>query len=229
MSIIERYNSILKDVEKVSSASGRDINNIQIIAVSKTFPVEAVQQAINEGLTLFGENKVQEAKQKIRELRGTFSVHFIGHLQSNKASEAVRLFDVIHSIDKLSTAEKLDLEAQKIEKIQKILIQVNTSAEDTKSGISPEETIPLVKGILNLKNIDIIGLMTIGPLTDDESSIRNSFRMLKSLLSETNKTLGTEMKELSMGMSSDYRIAIEEGATLLRIGSAIFGQRDYIT
>ncbi|MBN2403689.1 MAG: YggS family pyridoxal phosphate-dependent enzyme [Spirochaetes bacterium] len=227
MGIFENYREICEDVEHISVSAGRNPGSVKIVAISKTFPVMAVQDAIDNGILLFGENKVQEAKQKIALLKGEFAMHLVGHLQSNKAKDAVKIFDLIHSIDKFSTAFKTDEEAKKISKIQKILVQVNTSGEETKSGIAPEETIKICRDILSLKNLEILGLMTIGPLTEDADSIRTSFKMLKNLLKETNAELGLDMKELSMGMSSDYRIAVEEGATMLRIGSAIFGQRTY--
>lgn len=227
MSIIENYNKIREEIKNIPGKTGADHDDIKIVAVSKTFPATVIQQAIDQGLALFGENKIQEAKQKIPELKGGFTFHLVGHLQSNKAKEAVQLFDLIHSIDKFSTAEKVNAEAEKINKTQKILIQVNTSAEDSKSGTETENAVNLIKDILTLRNISILGLMTIGPFTDDKNRIRQSFGMLRELLIEANARLGTDMKELSMGMSSDYKIAVEEGATLLRIGSAIFGHRDY--
>ena len=227
MSIIENYRSIVDKVERIAVSAGRNPQEIKIVSVSKTFPAKAVQEAIDNGIVLFGENKIQEAKQKIAELNGEFEMHFIGHLQSNKSKDAVRLFDVIHSIDKISTAVKIDEEAGKTGKIQKVLVQVNTSGEDSKSGVHPGETVNICREILSLKSTKLTGLMTIGPLTEDEDSIRSSFRMLRNLLYKTNAELGLCMKELSMGMSSDYGIAIEEGATLLRIGSAIFGKRTY--
>jgi PLP dependent protein len=227
MGIFENYREICEDVERIAASAGRNSGTVNIVAISKTFPSSAVQEAIDHGMSLFGENKVQEAKQKITLINGNFAMHLVGHLQSNKAKDAVKIFDVIHSIDKFSTAQKTDEEAKKINKIQKILVQVNTSGEDTKSGLAPEDTINTCMDILVLKNIELLGLMTIGPLTEETDSIRSSFRMLKNLLDEANAKLGLSMKELSMGMSSDYAIAVEEGATMLRIGSAIFGQRTH--
>ena len=225
--IIENYRKLFEKIKDISLSEGRDPEEIRIIAVSKTFSSEIVQQAIDDGLSIFGENKIQEARHKIAELKGKFSFHLVGHLQSNKAKEAVRLFDLVHSIDKESTADKLNEEAIKINKIQKILVQVNTSGESTKSGIMPEETPEFIKNLFSFNNLKLLGLMTIGPFTGNEDEIRNSFRLLKELLNDSNKKLGIDMKELSMGMSDDYHIAIKEGATMLRIGSAIFGNRDY--
>ncbi|MFH0977442.1 MAG: YggS family pyridoxal phosphate-dependent enzyme [Spirochaetota bacterium] len=228
MGIFENYRRICGEIERISASAGRNASAVKIVAISKTFPASAIQEAIDHGITLFGENKVQEAKQKTPALKGAFIMHLVGHLQSNKARDAVKMFDLIHSIDKFSTALKTDEEAKKINKVQKILVQVNTSGEDTKSGIEPEEAIKLCKEVSTLKNLELTGLMTIGPLTEDAKSIRSSFRMLKELLERANAELGLNMRELSMGMSSDYGIAVEEGATLLRIGSAIFGQRTYM-
>ncbi|MGB4268264.1 MAG: YggS family pyridoxal phosphate-dependent enzyme [Spirochaetota bacterium] len=225
MSIIENYKRILQEIEKVAHQCGRNPNDIVLIAVTKTFPPEIIQEALNNGISLFGENRVQEAKAKIPQLKGNFSFHLIGHLQSNKAKDAVKLFDCIHSIDKLSTAIEVDKEAKKINKIQNILIEVNTSGEESKFGVSPDKAVDLCKNIIELQNINCIGLMTVGPLTEDRNEIRKSFRLLKTLKDEINQSLRISLKELSMGMSGDYDIAIEEGATMLRIGTAIFGQR----
>jgi len=227
MSIIENYNIIREKISGIAESAGRDPDEIKIIAVSKTFPADIIQKAIESGITVFGENKVQEAKNKIDFLKGNFSFQMIGHLQSNKAKDAVKLFDIIHSIDKESTALKINNEAEKINKIQSVLIQVNSSGETSKSGIEPEKTLNLLEKIAELKNMDILGLMTMAPFTDNNKIIQNCFKITKNLLDEINSKLNLNLSELSMGMSSDYRIAIEEGATMLRIGTAIFGNRNY--
>lgn len=225
MNTIDNYRKIYEELNKIAVSKGRNPEQIQIIPVSKTFPAEVIQDAINSGIRIFGENKVQEAKTKYRVLTGDFKLHLVGHLQSNKAKDAVELFEVIHSIDKISTAEKVNLEAEKINKIQKILVQVNTSGEETKNGIHPDSAGDLCRKIKSLKNLNLLGLMTIGPLTENKNETRKSFMKLKTLLISINTECGLDMKELSMGMSSDYIIAVEEGATMVRIGSAIFGQR----
>lgn len=214
-------------VAETAVRHGRTPGEIRIVAVSKTFPAGTVQHAIDDGIFLFGENKVQEAKSKIPVLKGSFDFHLVGHLQSNKAKDAVVLFSLIHSIDKFSTAVKVDQEAAKTGKIQKILVQVNTSEEASKSGIDAENSIELCRQIISLRNLELLGLMTIGPLGGDDRAVRSSFISLRNLLAEVNTFLGLELKELSMGMSSDYIIAVEEGATLLRIGTSIFGGRGY--
>lgn len=225
MSFIDNYKRIQEQIGTTARVAGRNPNDVSIIAVSKTFPFETIQSAIGEGIRLFGENRIQEAKAKIPLLSGDFSFHLVGHLQSNKAKEAVHLFDLIHSIDSESTAARVDSEAAKTAKKQDILVQINASFEDTKSGVAPEEARALCEKIALLKNIRLRGLMTIGPNTDDPVKIRESFRMLRSLRDEIGARLSMELRELSMGMSSDFLIAVEEGATMVRIGTLIFGGR----
>ncbi len=227
MNYFQNYSHIRNRIDDRARAAGRDPEDIRIVAVSKTFPPEAVQAAIDQGIKLFGENKVQEAKGKIPALSGDFSFHLVGHLQSNKARDAVRLFDLIHSIDKESTARRVGEEAAKIGKTQKVLIQVNTSDEDTKSGIDPSGAFGLCREVASVAGIDLLGLMTIGPLEGDESAVRASFAMLREIRDNIAMRLGAPLGELSMGMSGDYLTAVDEGATLVRIGSAIFGERSY--
>jgi len=226
MGIIENYKRIESEIAAIAASSGRNPPGPRIICVSKTFGEPIVQKAIEAGIRVFGENKVQEAKRKIPNLKGDFIFHMIGHLQSNKARDAVLLFDLIHSIDKNDTAAAVDREAGKLGKRQKVLIQVNTSAEVSKSGTDPADALDLVKYILDMKNLDLRGLMTMAPFTDNEIIIRETFRAARELMESINFSLGICLDELSMGMSSDYRIAVEEGATMVRIGTAIFGHRD---
>ncbi|TAL35680.1 MAG: YggS family pyridoxal phosphate-dependent enzyme [Spirochaetes bacterium] len=226
MSYIEKVHGIREEIDAIAHARGGDARGVQIIAISKTHDADTIQKAINEGIRLFGENRIQEARAKIPLLKGEFGFHLVGHLQSNKARDAVALFELIHSIDKHGTAVMVDTEARKIDKVQKVLVQVNTSGEDSKSGVRPDDAIALCRAVRELPSVDLRGLMTIGPLTGDEDRVRASFRMLAEILTKTNAALGTDMQELSMGMSSDYRIAVEEGATMVRIGTAIFGTRD---
>jgi len=227
MTIISNYNSLCEDVRLIAENAGRNPDEIKIIAVSKTFSPEIVQEAIDSGISVIGENKVQEAKTKSQILNGEFSIHMIGHLQSNKAKEAVKIFDCIHSIDKVSTALKLNEAAAQINKKQKIFIQVNVSGEETKSGVSEKKLLNISRDIADLQNVEILGLMTMAPYTDDTDVIRQTFRRTSELLHEINSKLSLTLKELSMGMSSDYALAVEEGATMIRVGSLIFGQRNY--
>lgn len=227
MGIADTFRSIRDRVDRAAADAGRDPRDITIVAVSKTVPAVRVQEAIDAGITLFGENKVQEARDKIPGLRGAFAFHLIGHLQSNKARDAVRLFEVIHTLDKESTARAVDHEAAKIGKRQKVLLQVNASGEDTKSGVSPDGVLPLARAIAVMEHLELLGVMTMAPFTDDEARIRAAFRTAKNVLDEINGALNSSLRELSMGMSSDYVLAIEEGATLVRIGTALFGERSF--
>lgn len=225
--IKDNYDRICELAAKAAEGCGRSAAEISVLAVSKTFPPEAVQLAIDGGLRLFGENRVQEAQRKIPLLRGDFEFHLIGHLQSNKAKAAVSLFALIHSIDSLSILEAVNREAAKIGKIQKILVQVNTSGEVSKSGCTPDEAPAVCEAALSCANVDLQGLMTIGPLTDDVPAIQHSFSLLAQLAGSIRKQLATPLPLLSMGMSGDFPLAIERGATMIRVGSAIFGKRDY--
>ena len=227
MSYYENYIKIKDSVNETALKISRNPDSIKIVSVSKTFTHEAVQEAIDLGIMVFGENKIQEAKSKIPLLKGNFEFHMIGHLQSNKAKDAVQLFSLIHSIDSISTAEKVNKEAEKLGKIQDILIQINSSGEESKSGISSSLAVDLAGAIIEMKNLNLQGIMTIGPLSDNESDIRKSFILTRHTLEAINSELGLSLKELSMGMSDDFLLAIEEGATILRIGSAIFGRRFY--
>lgn len=227
MGIADNYRLIAERVSNTAVECGRNPESVKIVAVSKTHPADAITEAQTGGARIFGENKIQEAKQKFPLLSGKFEYHLVGHLQSNKAKDAVRIFDLIHSIDSFSTAEKVDREASAIGKVQRILVQVNTSGEESKSGIHPDETKKLCTEIAALKHLSLEGLMTIGPLSDNEEMIRASFSLLADLRKSIEHDCGISLPELSMGMSGDYQIAISKGATLVRIGSAIFGNRTY--
>ncbi len=227
MNYFQNYSHIRSLIDERARAAGRKPEDIRIVAVSKTFAPETVQAAIDQGIRLLGENKVQEAKGKIAALKGDFRFHLVGHLQSNKTRDAVRLFDCIHSIDKASTARKVGEEALRLGKTQKVLVQVNTSNEDSKSGTEPAGAGELCGEVAAIAGIELLGLMTIGPLEGGESAARTAFALLRELRDDIAGRLGMPLGELSMGMSGDYPIAVDEGATLVRIGSAIFGQRSY--
>jgi PLP dependent protein len=200
----------------------RNPGEIKIIAVSKNFGVKEIIEATKEGIFEFGENKAQELDKKFSVLGNKVSWHFIGHLQKNKVKFAVNYADYIHSVDSKEIASEINKRAEKFNKIQKILLEVKTSDEETKVGISNEgELIDTAGYCKELKNIELIGLMTIAPFTTDKKLIRKSFQYLGNL----NNSLC--LNELSMGMTDDFEIAIEEGATMLRIGTGIFGVRDY--
>lgn len=211
-----------------AESCGRDANDIQLVAVSKTRAADKVKIALEAGVTILGENYVQEARDKIGFLRGyPVSWHFIGHLQRNKAKVAVGLFDLIHSVDSLNLANELNRQAGKITKIQEILIQVNTGNEPSKSGVSVSETIQLIQEISRLENLMVKGLMAMAPFFSDPERARPCFSALRQLRDQImNRHIpNVSMNELSMGMTGDFEVAIEEGATLVRIGTAIFGER----
>lgn len=227
--LIEMISSIFKRISHAAMRSGRNPEEIKLIAVTKTIPLNIIKDAAKAGLRRFGENRVQEAREKIpiitSELPDTLiEWHMIGHLQKNKAKYAVRLFDIIHSIDSVELMDEVNRCAEKIGKIQKILIEVKLSPEETKHGIDPEELPVILEHSKMLKNVDVIGLMTIPPLSDNPSDSRWYFSRLRNLL-EKARDNGFNLNELSMGMSDDFEIAIEEGATMVRIGRAIFGKR----
>ena len=226
--IADNIKLVRKKIDDKCAEIGRNPNEIKLIAVSKNFSTDSINQAFDAGLREFGENKAQELNSKFDVLGNKVIWHFIGHLQSNKVKFAVRSAEYIHSVDSLSLAKEINKKSEQINKVQKILLQVKTSEEETKSGVeSEEELFSLVDSCKELSNVELKGLMTIAPFTDNEEEIRKSFGYLCKLKDVLNKKGFKNIKELSMGMSSDFEIAIEEGATMLRIGSAIFGQRDY--
>lgn len=220
--------TLVEDIKLVCENTGRDFNEITLVAVSKTFPEEDISFVYDCGHNDFGENKVQELKSKYDNLQDkNINWHLIGHLQKNKVKYIAGFVHLIHSVDSLKLAEVINEQAVKHNRIIDILIQVNTSNEDQKSGIEPEDAKNLCQEISKLKNVRLKGLMTIGMFTDDEEIIRENFRCLKSLYDEL-KYIHSTFEYLSMGMTSDYKIAIEEGSNMLRIGSAIFGYRNYL-
>lgn len=227
-SIKENLESIRKRMTSAAIACGRNPLSVKLVAVSKTRTADDIRAASKAGARLFGENYVKEAVEKIELLSDLdVSFHYIGHLQSNKAKVAVRMFDLIHSVDSVALAMELDKQAKKSGKIQKILVQVNTGMEQSKSGISDTELEPLIREISTLENISVLGLMTIPPFDSDPETVRPFFRSLR-LASERIKQMdlpSVRMDELSMGMTGDFETAIQEGATLVRIGTAIFGDR----
>ena len=227
MDLKNRLENVNDRIYKAALKCGRDPENIHLVAVSKTIPANRVKEAIELGVTILGENYVQEARDKFNVL-GTYPVswHFIGHLQTNKAKYAVRLFDLIHSVDTLKLARELDKQAKKVNKFQDILIQINVSKEPSKSGSDIENAANLIKDIVHLKNLSVKGFMAMPPFFNNPEKARPYFIALRNLRDQIQKTLpGVALDELSMGMTGDFEVAIEEGATFVRIGTAIFGER----
>ena len=231
MNLSQRIEIIKEKVIKSSMIAGISSDDVNLIAVTKTHPVELLNEAISLGLNKIGENKVQEVEKKFPKLIQPYSeFHFIGHLQSNKVNKLMKFRPtLIHSIDKISTLEKINNFCLNNSITQNVLIQINTSAEESKSGIKPEEIYPFLEKSLEFSAINIKGLMTIGTITNDEKEIRRCFHLLWKISEKikNKKYQELEMKYLSMGMSNDFEIAIEEGSNMIRIGSSLFGYRNY--
>jgi pyridoxal phosphate enzyme (YggS family) len=226
-SIEKNLHHIKERIAQAASRVGRDPTQIKLIAVTKTVGAEKIREAVAAGITAFGENYVQEAKQKIDEVGNTgIQWHFIGHLQTNKAKYAVRLFDLIHSVDSIKVARELDKRAAAAGTVMDCLIEVNLAQEESKTGIALEKTRELAREMRDLPNISLQGLMTMPPYFDDPELARPYFVSLRKLKGEIEQD-GIPLAELSMGMSVDFEVAIEEGATMVRIGRAIFGERSY--
>ena len=227
--VAENYRHVLKKVEEACARSGRDPKDVTLIAVSKTKPIEMIEEAMEAGARVFGENKVQELCDKYEQLPKDLHWHLIGHLQRNKVKYIVDKAELIHSVDSLKLAEEISKEALKKNVEVNILIEVNVAEEESKFGVSVEETPVLVEEIAKLPGIHIHGLMTIAPYTTDPEENRPVFRTLKKLAVDIKKKNidNVCMDVLSMGMTGDYQVAVEEGATLVRVGTGIFGERNY--
>jgi len=225
--IAENLKSVRERIEAACLRVGRNPAEITLVTVTKTVSAERINEAIEAGVRHIGENRVQEAREKFPEVRPVIW-HLIGHLQTNKVKHALKMFQWIHSVDSFHLAEKIEQEASRLGKTIPILLEVKTSPEETKYGVSVSETLGLLEKISIFNHIQIRGLMTIAPFTDDEKAIRESFQTLRQLRDKINQAeiAGVEMEHLSMGMSHDFEIAIEEGATMVRIGTAIFGPRN---
>jgi len=220
---IRNVERLTNEIGQACKLSGRNPDDILIVAASKYADAEQLKQVLELGINHFGENRAEELLKKYDFIGDDATWHFIGHLQSRKVKIVVPLVEYIHSIDSLSTLEKISQEANKNNKVQKVLIEINISGEDCKFGIYPENLEDFLMGAKDFGNIKIAGLMTMAPLTDDFDFIRIIFKKLRILMETFNeKFKSLNMKELSMGMSNDFKIAIEEGATMIRVGSSIF-------
>lgn len=220
---------IKKKVRLSALRSGRNADEINIIAVTKTVGVDKIIRAINKGFNNLGENRVQELLEKYDNIKEDCNWHIIGHLQTNKVKYIIEKVVMIHSVDRLELAQEIQNRAKKLERVVEVLVQVNVSGEESKYGISPDKVMDLVKKISIFKNIKVKGLMTIAPFTMEIEETRPVFKGLREILIDIKKENidNIDMDLLSMGMSNDFEIAVEEGANVLRIGTAIFGNRQY--
>ena len=228
-SIFDNIRDVFIRISRAAMKADREPTEVTLVAVTKTVGVGAIREAIDAGLRVFGESRIQEAQRKVNseELKvngENIKWHLIGHLQRNKAKTAVALFDLIHSLDSIDLALEINRQAEKIGKIQEVLIEVKLSAEETKHGISKDELPDLAAAVTGMTNLRLRGLMTVPPFFGNPGEARPYFRELRELRERT-EALGVLLPELSMGMSDDFETAIEEGATMVRVGTAIFGKR----
>jgi len=222
--IQERLAAVRRRIETAAARSGRPSSTVTLVAVSKTMPAAAIREAVSAGVKILGENRVQEARENIEALPGAAEWHLIGHLQTNKAKLAVGLFACIHSLDSVRLAQELGRHAEEAGRRLRCLVEVNVGEEAQKSGVDAAEVRPLLEAARRLPQLSVQGLMTIPPFLPDPESVRPFFRRLRDLRDRLESE-GWTLPDLSMGMSHDFEVAIEEGATLVRIGTAIFGSR----
>ncbi|MCX5851238.1 MAG: YggS family pyridoxal phosphate-dependent enzyme [Deltaproteobacteria bacterium] len=227
MPVRENIEIIRTTIAEAALRSGRNPGDVRLMAVTKMVDEERIREAVACGVDIIGENYVQEAAQKIDGIGHGVEWHMIGHLQSNKAKYAVRLFNLIHSVDRVSLAEELDRRSGKAGCTTRILIEVNASGEDTKSGVAVGRAVDLVKAVAVFRNLSVQGLMAMAAWSQDPEQARGTFRAVRELRDRIIEAdiSGVTMKELSMGMTDEYPVAVEEGATIVRIGRAIFGER----
>lgn len=228
MTVSERYLSLVQDIHRIAKACGRDPSEVSLVSVTKGHSLEHVLPAYDSGARIFGENRVQEALEKVQEAPKEIQWHLIGTLQKNKVKKAVGHFSLIHSVDSLGLAEKISEISLEQGVRTAILLQTNTSGESAKHGLTADEWKQNLETVLKLEGIEVQGLMTMAPFVEDELVIRSCFTRLRNLRDQLQKAAGEKchLRHLSMGMSHDYSIAIEEGATLVRVGTAIFGKRN---
>ena len=229
MSITENLSIVENKIAAACKRAGRERDEVKLIAVSKTQPVEAIREAIEYGINSFGENRVQELREKTEIIKDNLDWHLIGHLQTNKVKYVVGKVSLIHSLENIRLAEALDKEAAKLGITVDVLAEINVAKEASKFGVNPEDAENFIREVSKFPNINIKGLMTVAPYTDISEENRKYFRQLKKIMVDLNsKNIhNVSMSVLSMGMTGDYEVAIEEGATLVRVGTGIFGSRNY--
>lgn len=224
-SIAENLERVRRQVASAAAKSGRSPDAVELVAITKMHPAEKVREAVEAGQSLFGENRVQEARAKIPELPSNLRWHFVGHLQKNKVRQALPLFEMIHSIDSLALAQDINRIAEEEGLHPRVLLEVNVAGEGSKFGFSSEKIRDQMEELLALSRLSILGLMTIPPVTKESETSRKYFVQLRELRDRLQTEFRVDFAQLSMGMTQDFPIAVEEGATLVRVGTAIFGER----
>jgi pyridoxal phosphate enzyme (YggS family) len=227
-SIAENLERVRKQMAHAAANAGRAVDEIELVAITKTHPAEKVREAIEAGQTLFGESRVQEARTKIPELPSNIRWHFVGHLQKNKIRHALPLFELFHGVDSLALAEEMNRIAADEGMHPRVLLEVNVAGEGSKFGFSTDKLREQMEELLTLQRLSILGLMTIPPLADKTEASRRYFVQLRELRDRLQTEFHVDLPQLSMGMTQDFPIAVEEGATLVRVGTAIFGERSKI-
>ena len=224
-SIAENLERVREQIAQAAARAGRVAEEIELVAITKMHPAEKVREAIEAGQTLFGESRVQEARAKIPELPSNLRWHFVGHLQKNKIRHALPLFEMIHSVDSLGLAQEMNRIAEEQGMHPRVLLEVNVAGEGSKFGFSPDKLRDQMEELLVLPRLSILGLMTIPPLAEESEASRKYFVQLRELRDRLQTEFHVDLAQLSMGMTEDFAVAVEEGATLVRVGTAIFGER----
>jgi len=224
-SILDNLERVREQIAQAAAKAGRDVKDVELVAIAKTHPAEKVREAVEAGQTLFGESRVQEARAKIPELSSNIRWHFVGHLQKNKVRQALPLFEMIHSVDSLALAQDINRIAEEEGLYPRVLLEVNVAGEGSKFGFGPANLREQMEALLALPRLSIEGLMCIPPLAVESEDSRKFFVQVRKLRDSLEKEFSIKLPQLSMGMTQDFPIGIEEGATLVRVGTAIFGER----
>ena len=224
-SILDNLERVREQMASVAANSGRSVNDVELVAISKTHPAEKVREVVEAGQTLFGESRVQEARAKITELSSNIRWHFVGHLQKNKVRQALPLFEMIHSVDSLALAQDINRIAEEEGLYPRVLLEMNVAGEGSKFGFAPDDLREQMEMLLALPRLSIEGLMCIPPLAVESEDSRKFFVQVRELRDSLEKEFNLKLPQLSMGMTQDFLIGIQEGATLVRVGTAIFGER----
>ena len=224
-SILDNLERVREQIAQAAAKAGRDVKDVELVAIAKTHPAEKVREAVEAGQTLFGESRVQEARAKISELSSNVRWHFVGHLQKNKVRQALPLFEMIHSVDSLALAQDINRIAEEEGLYPRVLLEVNVAGEGSKFGFAPDDLREQMEALLGLPRLSIEGLMCIPPVAVESEDSRKFFVQVRELRDSLEKEFNMKLPQLSMGMTQDFPIGIQEGATLVRVGTAIFGER----